>query len=205
MFLETGPVGGPTLLLAHGAGAPMDSNFMTAIADDLAALSVRVLRFEFPYMARRRSEGGKRPPDRMPALQAAFHAALAAAREASGDAPIFIGGKSMGGRVASMIADDARPAGLVCLGYPFHPPGKPDRLRTVHLASLQTRALIVQGERDPLGRRAEVESYDLAKSIAIAWAPSGDHDLKPLKSSGRTHARNIADAAQAVRDFMAAD
>ena len=201
MLLATGPEDAPTLLLAHGAGAPMDSAFMERIAGALAERGRRVLRFEFPYMAARRADGRKRPPDRMPKLEAAFREAYEAARDQAAG-PVFVGGKSMGGRVASHLADDLCAAGLVCLGYPFHPPGKPDRLRTEHLATLATPALIVQGERDALGARAEVAGYRLAPGIAVVWAADGDHDLKPRKASGRSHEDNIAAAADAVAAFM---
>lgn len=196
MLLERGPKRAPTLLLAHGAGAPMDSPFMEAMADALAEREIRTLRFEFPYMAARRADGKRRPPDRMPKLETAFLETFANAGH------VFVGGKSMGGRVASLVADDLGVAGLVCLGYPFHPPGKPENLRTEHLKSMRTRALIVQGERDPFGKPEEVAGYGLSKSIAVQWAPDGDHDLKPRKASGRTHADNIAAAADAVAAFM---
>ncbi len=198
MFVETGPADAPVLLLAHGAGAPMDSNFMNAIAEALAARGVRTLRFEFPYMAARRTDGRKRPPDRMPKLEAAYREAYAAA----GPSPRFVGGKSMGGRVASLIADDIAAAGLVCLGYPFHPPGKPEKLRTAHLEDLSTPALIVQGTRDPFGGENEVPKYPLAPDIRLHWAPDGDHDLKPRKASGRSHADNIAAAAGVTASFI---
>ncbi len=109
----------------------------------------------------------------------------------------------MGGRIASMIADEAGVAGLVCLGYPFHPPGKPDRLRTEHLKTLMTPALILQGERDPFGRRDEVEGYALPKTIDAAFLPDGDHDLKPRKASGRTREDNWADAVERMALFVA--
>lgn len=201
-MLARGPDGGPTLLLAHGAGAPMDSGFMEAIAAALAARDVATLRFEFAYMATRREDGKRRPPDRMPKLEAAFREVFAAARERVGSTPLFIGGKSMGGRVASMLADDLRPAGLVCLGYPFHPPGNPDRLRTEHLRTLKTPTLIVQGERDPFGATAEVPGFELSGRIQVEWAPDGDHDLKPRKKSGRSHDDNIAAAADAIVGFV---
>ena len=101
-----------------------------------------------------------------------------------------------------MLADRLRPAGVVCLGYPFHPPGKPEKLRVEHLKTLETPALIVQGERDPFGRRDEIAGYGLPKTVRIAFAPDGDHDLKPRKASGRVHDDNIQDAADAVVAFM---
>jgi predicted alpha/beta-hydrolase family hydrolase len=146
-----GPAAGPAVALAHGAGAPMDSPFMNTIAAGLGAAGIRVARFEFPYMRRPRETGERRPPDREPALRQAWLEAIAAL---GGAERLVIGGKSMGGRMASLVADEAAVRGLVCLGYPFHPPGQPDRLRTAHLRELRTPTLIVQGTRDALGSRA---------------------------------------------------
>ena len=187
-----------TLALAHGAGAPMDSPFMDAFAAGVAARGYRVARFEFPYMAERREAGGKRPPDRQPALLDSWRQAIAAL----GPENLVIGGKSMGGRMASLIADEAGVRGLVCLGYPFHPPGKPETTRTAHLEALTTPCLIVQGERDPMGTTADVAGYALAPSIGFCWLPDGNHDLKPRKASGRTEAENWADGIAAVADFL---
>ena len=169
-MLSTGPEAAPTLLLAHGAGAPMDSSFMEEIARLLAERGARTLRFEFAYMATRRREGSKRPPDRMPKLEFAFRDAYAEAQGLTVGQPLFVGGKSMGGRVASHIVDDLEAAGLICLGYPFHPPGRPEKLRTEHLPGIQASALIVQGERDPFGKREEV---------------SGSHSAPPPRFFGR--------------------
>ena len=124
-FLLDGPADAPvTVLLAHGAGAPMDSGSMTATAGALAAAGLRVARFEFGYMASRRTAAGRRPPPRAETLKPEYRAAVA---ELGADGPLVIGGKSMGGRVASMVADELHAAGrivgLLCLGYPFHPPG----------------------------------------------------------------------------------
>ena len=187
-----------TLALAHGAGAPMDSPFMDAFAAGIAARGHRVARFEFPYMAERRETGRKRPPDRQPVLLDTWRQVIAAL----GPDKLVIGGKSMGGRMASLIADAAGVRGLVCLGYPFHPPGKPEKTRTAHLEALTTPCLIVQGERDPMGTTADVAGYALASSIELKWLPDGNHDLKPRKASGRTEAENWADGITAVADFL---
>lgn len=198
-FLFNGPkTSEQTVVLAHGAGAPMDSDFMNVIAAGLADHGLRVARFEFPYMIKRRDDGKRRPPDRAPVLLQSY---LDVAAEL-GPENLIIGGKSMGGRIASMVADEAGVAGLVCLGYPFHPPGKPDKLRTEHLAGLKTPALILQGERDPFGKREEVAGYTLSKSINVAFLPDGDHDLKPRKASGRTRAENRAEAVDRIADFV---
>ncbi len=172
---------GPAIVLAHGAGAPMDSPFMNVVAAGLAAGGLRVARFEFPYMRRRRETGERRPPDREPALRAAWLEAIAAL---GGGERLVIGGKSLGGRMASLVADEAGARGLVCLGYPFHPPGQPDRLRTAHLRDLRTPTLIVQGTRDPFGTREEVAGYDLSPAIRVVWLEDGDHSFKPRVSSG---------------------
>lgn len=204
-MLITGPEDAfATILLAHGAGAPMDSAGMTAITQALAGAGFRVVRFEFGYMAARRS-GQRKPPPKAELLQDEYRQAVEALG-ASG--PLIIGGKSMGGRVASMVADelhaDGRIAGLLCLGYPFHPPAKPQQLRTAHLEALRTPTLICQGTRDPFGTRDEVASYSLSPSIEILWLEDGDHDLKPRKTiSGFTAADHLATVADATRDWVA--
>lgn len=109
----------------------------------------------------------------------------------------------MGGRIASMVADEVEARGLVCLGYPFHPPGRPDKLRTKHLETLATSALIVQGTRDAFGTPEDVEGYRLARSIRIKWIEDGDHSFKPRSASGQTEAGNLAAAVDAVREFLA--
>jgi len=194
-LLKTGPPSTPRLLLAHGAGAPMDSPFMNTIADTVAAAGIEVVRFEFEYMAKRREDGTRRGPDRAPKLIARFQEALSLVGP---PAEVIIGGKSMGGRIASMIADEVGAAGVVCLGYPFHPPGKPERLRTAHLETLKTPTLIVQGTRDRLGTEEEVATYALSPSIELAWMGDGDHSFKPRKKSGRTLEQNLEAAADAV-------
>ena len=194
-LLRTAHPSTPRLLLAHGAGAPMDSPFMNTIADKIAAAGIEVVRFEFEYMAKRREDGTRRGPDRAPKLIARFEEALSLVGP---PAEVIIGGKSMGGRIASMIADEVGVAGVVCLGYPFHPPGKPERLRTAHLETLKTPTLIVQGTRDRLGTEGEVATYALSPSIELAWMGDGDHSFKPRKKSGRTLEQNLEAAADAV-------
>jgi len=187
-----------TLILAHGAGAPMDTPFMNTIAKGVAEAGIAVIRFEFPYMMRRREDGKRRPPDRQPVLLETWRAVFSSATSAR----IAIGGKSMGGRMASLIADEVGATGLVCLGYPFHPPGKPDRLRTEHLATMKTPTLILQGERDPFGTKAEVDGYDLADTIEVQWLGDGNHDLAPRKKSGRTHAQNLEETVSGIIHFL---
>jgi predicted alpha/beta-hydrolase family hydrolase len=197
-FLFDGPEGAAvTVLLAHGAGAPMDSAAMTAAARALAAEGLRVARFEFGYMAGRRV-GVRKPPPRAESVMPEYRAAVAEL----GAPKVVIGGKSMGGRVASMVADEVGAAGLLCLGYPFHPPGRPEQVRTKHLEGLRTPALIVQGTRDPFGGREEVEGYRLSPAIRVLWLEDGDHDLRPRKGvSGFTAAEHLATMAREVADW----
>ena len=186
-----------TIALAHGAGAPMDTPFMTAFSEGLAARGFRVVRFEFPYMAERRTGGKKRPPNPARVLNECWQAVI----DHLGSDNLIISGKSMGGRYASMIADAAGVRGLVCLGYPFHPPGKPEKLRVEHLQSLSTPSLILQGTRDTLGNLEEVDGYDLSPSIRVQWVEDGDHGFKPRKKSGRTEEQNWGEAIDAFADF----
>jgi predicted alpha/beta-hydrolase family hydrolase len=205
-LLVTGPQTGPLLLLAHGAGAGMSSPFMDLVSRLLAEREIGVARFEFGYMAQRRVDGKRRPPPKAEKLSPEFEAAMVAVRDRWPGRRLVIGGKSMGGRIASYLADAAfaegRCAGLVCLGYPFHPPGKPTELRTAHLETIGCPTLIVQGERDPFGGRAEVAQLPLSRSICLHWAGDGDHDLGPRGGSGFTRKGNLAAAADAVRDFI---
>ena len=190
-----------TLILAHGAGAPMDSDWMSDMAARLAAQGVSVLRFEFAYMAQRRIDGGKRPPNPAPKLLECWREVYAQVRRHV-TGPLAIGGKSMGGRMASLLADELGADALVCLGYPFYAVGKPEKPRVEHLAGLKTRTLIVQGERDALGNREAVEGYALSPSIEVLWLVAGDHDLKPLKASGVTHEQHLAVAASRLAAFL---
>lgn len=192
------------VVFAHGAGAPMDTPFMAFFARALAERGHHVLRFEFPYMARRRADGGKRPPDRAPVLQAAFHDVITAVRTRFAPRRLVLMGKSMGGRMASLVAAQEQADAVVALGYPFHPAGKPlfaaDRLG--HLPDFPLPLLICQGTRDSLGDRVLVEGLPLSPQVAVHWLEDGDHSLKPRKASGRTEADNLAEAAAAVDAFL---
>ncbi len=178
----------------------MDSPFLNAVAGALAVRGIRVARFEFPYMGARRQTQRRSAPDRERVLRESW---LAAISLLGGGSRIAIGGKSLGGRIASMVADEAGARGLVCLGYPFHPPGRPERLRTRHLEDLRTPALFVQGTRDPFGGREEVGGYRLSSRIRLAWIEDGDHSFKPRARSGRTEGQNLEEAIEAVCAFLA--
>ena len=197
-YLIDGPGDAPTLVLAHGAGAPMDHPWMERVAALLASEGVRTVRFEFPYMAARRTTGKRPGPNPSKVLEAAWREVI----DDLGAEGLVIGGKSLGGRIASMVAEEAGGAGVVCLGYPFHPPGKPDRLRTAHLEAIHTPVLILQGERDTFGRREEVEGYALSERVRVHWLPDGDHGLKPRKASGWTEAENLAEAVREAARFV---
>ncbi|MBU0901101.1 dienelactone hydrolase family protein [Pseudomonas sp. MIL19] len=190
-----------TLILAHGAGAPMDSEFMQHMAQNLVACGVALLRFEFAYMAARRQDGKKRPPNPQAQLLEQWREVYHQVRQQVAG-PLAIGGKSMGGRMASLLADELSVDALVCLGYPFYAVGKPEKPRVAHLAELKTPTLIIQGERDALGNRQTVEGYALSGAIKLHWLTAGDHDLKPLKSSGFTHSQHLLSAAEAIAAFI---
>jgi predicted alpha/beta-hydrolase family hydrolase len=147
------------IALAHGAGVGMDSPFMDFFAKSLGESGFRVVRFEYPYMAVKRATGKAKPPDREPVLRETWLKVV----QKLGRDRLVIGGKSMGGRIASLVADEAGVAGLVCLGYPFHPVGKLEQLRVEHLATIKTPTLIVQGERDPFGSKEVVAGYKLSR------------------------------------------
>lgn len=188
----------------------MDSAGMNAIASAVVEQGIQVARFEFAYMAGRR-EGVRKPPPRGDSLLGEYRDAVAAVDSDAVDArPLFIGGHSLGGRVASMVAqelyDAGAIAGLVCFSYPFHPPAKSDQLRTAHLLELTVPTLIVQGTRDEFGSPEEVAGYGLSPAIEVHWLGDGDHSLRPRKTiSGRTYAQNLAEGAEAVAAFVGAN
>lgn len=206
-FIETLPDGAcsNTLILAHGSGQSADSPFMTEFAESVTGdgSATRVLRFNFPYMLKIQEEGKMRPPDRAPVLEQSYREAVQQVRNSSpAGQPIFIGGKSLGGRIATMIATGLEVDGVVCLGYPFHPPGKPDRLRTDHFTDLSCPVLVCQGQRDSFGNASEVDGYNLPANFEICWIKDGDHSFKPRKSSGVSQNDNIDRAARATRKFL---
>jgi len=191
-----------TLVLAHGAGAPMDSEFMNHIASLYAASGIRVLRFEFPYMQERRASGKKRPPDRAPKLITAWKEAFDEA--VSENDALFIGGKSMGGRMATLVMTehDLAIKGCVCFGYPYHAPGKPEKVRNDHFSGLKQPVLVLQGDRDAFGTKEEISTYPEFSKVEHYWLTDGNHDLKPRKASGVTHDQNIEEAVRASVDWM---
>lgn len=193
------------VLFAHGAGADMDSDFMAAMAKLLADKGVTVVRFNFPYMQQRLVDGKRRPPNRAPALLECFNEAISLVNDVFAPGKLYLMGKSMGGRMAAIVAGDetisAKLAGVVCLGYPFLPP-KGKEVRLEPLQQCTAPLLIIQGERDSFGNRAQLAQWDIPERVAVQWIPDGDHSLKPRKSSGHTEAANLAAAAEACFGFM---
>lgn len=188
------------LLLCHGAGAPVQSDFCQLLAKQLAEQNIEVWGFNFAYMAK--TLAGKRQlPAKMPVLMAEL---LEQINQMPTDLPLFIAGKSMGGRVATLLAAShllpAEVKGGIAFGYPFHPPKK-DSWRTEHFADLKRPVLVLQGERDPFGSTADLagKSWPL---IDIKWLQSGDHDFVPLKKSGFSQQQLIEQAASLSRSFI---
>jgi predicted alpha/beta-hydrolase family hydrolase len=193
------------LILAHGAGAPADSTFMEDLSAALEREGIGTIRFEFPYMQKRRKDGKKRPPDREPVLLEYFSGVIDRVRAELGSTSlILVGGKSMGGRMASILAsrrDDID--GVICFGYPFHPPGKLDRWRTAHFRDLNCPMLVLQGTRDPFGKPDELEDHQQElEAIDLRWLEGGNHDFQTLKSQPQTQSELIAQAARETRIFV---
>ena len=202
--LVSGPRTAPaTVVLAHGAGAGIESPFMQQTAQGLAERGWQVIRFEFPYMAQQRISSRKTPPNKAEILLQCY---LEQVQSLPADQPLIIGGKSMGGRIASLLADELwsqnKILGCICLGYPFHPLGKPENLRVQHLQNLRTPTLVIQGERDAMGSRDQVETYALSEQLQLAWMPDGDHSFKPRKRSGRHEQQNLALAVELMNEFL---
>ena len=187
------------MLLTHGAGAGISSEFMQDLARALGEQGILVELFNFAYMAEQEATGKKRPPSRMPVLLQELDVAISLLPQ---DLPLIIGGKSMGGRAATMLLDSCKAAAAIAYGYPFHPPGKPEKLRTDHLQTLQKSLLIIQGERDTFGNATEMANYALSANVQTAILPAADHSFKPPKRSGLTQAQHILQAAQLSAAFL---
>ncbi|WP_353348235.1 alpha/beta family hydrolase [Oceaniserpentilla sp. 4NH20-0058] len=190
-----------TCIFAHGAGAPMDSEFMETVTQGLVKLGVKVVRFEFPYMQERRVNGKKRPPNRQPELIAEFKSVVA---QVNGTCVLM--GKSLGARMASILASETtcpkHVLGVVAFGYPFHPIGKPETLRIAHLPDIQVPMLVLQGTRDKLGAKEYVAELNIGKKVQVRWLEDGDHDLKPRVKSGFTHEQHLNQAIEISAQFI---
>ncbi|MBW3595611.1 MAG: dienelactone hydrolase family protein [Actinobacteria bacterium] len=186
------------LVLAPGAGAPMDSDFMRDVASMIAADGVRVCRFNFVYQ-----ELGRKAPDRQNVLEDTYRAVIGGLRPDT--ATLVAGGKSLGGRIASMVAAaGADVDGLVFLGYPLHPPGKPERIRKSHLPSISVPMLFVEGTRDPFCPLATLEDVraELTAPNEVAVIDDGDHSFKVRKTSGRSTSDSWAEVAAATATWL---
>jgi uncharacterized protein len=192
-----------TLVLGHGAGAPQTSDFMVAFAQALAARGFPTVTFNFPYM-----EEGRRLPDRSPVLEAAFRAVIAAVRGRAdaGGGRLVIGGKSLGGRMASHVAAAGLEelAGLVFLGYPLHPPGQPERLRAAHLARIRAPMLFVQGTRDAFGTPDELAPLlaPLGPAARVHVVEGGDHSFAVPKRGPVSQADVFARVQDAIARWL---
>ncbi|MBB3191326.1 alpha/beta family hydrolase [Halomonas cerina] len=190
------------LLMTHGAGAGQDSTFLQRLRDDLAEAGVQTLAIEFTYLRRMRQEGRRRPPPRIDRLIEELSRWCDSVSH-PGLVPLWLGGKSLGGRVASLLAArGAGVAGLVLCGYPFHPPRQPDRLRLGHWHELPCPTLVVQGSRDPFGTRDEVAGYALPEVTEVHWLEDGDHDWMPRRATRREQRELIREAATRIAAFM---
>lgn len=199
------------LIFAHGAGANMEHEFMSQMTEMFNELNLNVIRFNFPYMDKRLVDGKKYPPDRMPKLLLCYEEVVSWFIAKSRELPLFIGGKSMGSRVAAtlMMEESPKPInfdeivkGVFCIGYPFHPAKKPEKLRLEPVMENQKPLLILQGERDTLGNKEEIASYQLPKQCQCIFLVDGDHSLKPRVKSGRTLSQNMRSAAKHIADYI---
>ncbi|UUO21817.1 hypothetical protein FGD67_00360 [Colwellia sp. M166] len=193
------------IIFAHGAGADMTSDYLETLVALMNTQQLSVLRFNFPYMDKRKLDGKRRPPDRMPVLVASYQSVLAALDT---NLPIFIAGKSMGGRVAATLATEQslmkalNISGVICLGYPFHPIKKPEKLRLEPLQDAQLPVLILQGQRDALGSELEINSYQISAHCQLHYFADGDHDLKPRVKSGYNLKQHQSTAIDKIRNFV---
>jgi len=184
---------------------------MRTILLNLNNAGLETLPFEFPYMKIMNQTGKRRPPDRMPKLIEAFEKEIKHYQALYPKKKIIVGGKSMGGRVASLLisqleeGNDEKPDSIsacICLGFPFHPPKKLEKYRGEHLENIKTLTLILQGDRDTMGCKEEVENYKLANSITVKYIPDGDHSFKPRVRSGHTLEGNISMSSELIINFV---
>lgn len=189
----------PLIVLAHGAGGDMRNAFLDTIASGLAARDVDVLRFNFGY-----SERGKKSPDKGPVLEQTYRDVVEHVRSELSPGRLFVGGKSMGGRIASQVVSEGLDVdGLVFLGYPLHPPGRPERLRADHLGNIAAPMLFVEGTRDPFCPLETLEAVreGLKAKSKVAVIHDGDHSFKVRKTSGRSTPEAWEEVVDAVAEW----
>ena len=205
--LPDGPAREVAVLLAHGAGAPLDSTFLRTMAADLCQRGLAVMRFHYPYMERRAREGRTRPPDRRPVLEAVHRAAALHLRTRFPRHRLVLAGKSLGGRIASLLAAKGEDCdGLVFFGYPLHPPRKPDKKRSEHFPAIAQPALFLQGTRDPLcDLELLAPALETFGGVAtLRTIEGGDHSFEVLKRSGRTTEEAWAELGEHVDAWLRA-
>ncbi|XQW86157.1 alpha/beta fold hydrolase [Thalassotalea piscium] len=190
-----------SVIFAHGAGAGKNSDFLNFVSEQLVSQGINVLRFNFPYMDKREFDGKRRPPDRMPKL---LECLAKVVDDNPTDLPLFLMGKSMGGRVSATFAkmNGEKVKGVICLGYPFHPQKQPEKLRLEPLQKLTKPVLIVQGDRDALGSKDDISHYELSSLCQLNFLPDGDHDLKPRVKSGYTHRQHLDSTITLINGFI---
>lgn len=206
-WLIDGEASDTLVVFAHGAGANMSHEFMETVAKGLAKSGVQVLRFNFLYMQANLADGKRRPPDRAPKLLGHFETQLLAAYEALKPKRIILLGKSMGGRMAAILSENAelmeqaKVEGVICLGYPFVPlKGGEPRLEPILNSTLPL--MIIQGERDKFGTRQDIADWSLPTQVRCEFLIDGDHGFKPRKASGATLGANIDDAIAHCINFI---
>ena len=187
--------GAINVVFAHGSGIGMNHEFMQSVAAAMSSKNFTVYLFEFGYMQQMQTTGTRRPPPAVAKLELEFLALLNALALTG---PLIIGGKSLGGRVASMIVERSNALGWFALGYPFHPQRKPETLRVEHLLTSHKPGLIVQGTRDALGCYDEVLGYKLPAHIDLCWLSDVDHSFKPFKASNYSQNEAIERAAMDI-------
>jgi uncharacterized protein len=189
---------GSLLALAHSSGGGMDHPTMLKLSEEFRSRGIDIVRFNFLY-----KERGSGPPDRMPRLTDCFSAVVERIRSEINPSLLFLGGHSMGGRAASMMAADAFPCdGLILLGYPLHPAGQPEKLRTSHLTQIKVPVLCMNGTRDDLCRRDLMEAADLPSGWTMHWLEGADHGFHVQKRSGRTEADVIHEIGEVTQAWV---
>lgn len=179
----------------------MDSDWMNDLTQKLNDVGIEVIRFEFPYMNERRENGKKRPPNTKKVLLETWTEVISKYARKS---PLFIGGKSMGGRMATLLDEETltKVNGIINFGFPFHAPGKEPKDRIDHLEKFKTPTLIHQGTRDSMGTLEEVKTYSLSKKLKFHWLEDGDHSLKPRVKSGHSLDEHLLKVAQESVKFI---
>ncbi|MDG1750667.1 MAG: hypothetical protein P8I03_03255 [Thalassotalea sp.] len=189
------------VIFAHGAGADKSSDYMQTMAELLNVHKINVLRFNFAYMDRRLADNKRYPPERMPKLLTCLNSVLS---QIDTSLPVFLAGKSMGGRVAATLAESEleKVKGVMCIGYPFHPQKQPEKLRLEPLQKTLLPILIVQGDRDALGNESEIADYEISSLCQVSFLADGDHNLKPRVKSGFTHQQHLQSAINLMKNFI---